>query len=88
MDWQITFTVSAEKSFSKLDKTAQKNIVNYFKNRILSSGNPKLFGKPLLGELKGIWRYRVDDYRILCKINDNILEILVVDVGHRSKIYN
>lgn len=35
----------------------------------------------------GFWRYRVGDYRILCRIHDEELEILVVEVGHRKEIY-
>ncbi|MBQ6434970.1 MAG: type II toxin-antitoxin system RelE/ParE family toxin, partial [Synergistaceae bacterium] len=35
----------------------------------------------------GQWRYRVGDYRIICEIKDNILVVLVLEIGHRSKIY-
>ena len=43
--------------------------------------------KALTGNLAGVWRYRVGDYRILCDINDGRLVILVVDVAHRREVY-
>jgi mRNA interferase RelE/StbE len=51
----------------------------------MPSDDPRLFGKALSGDMKGIWRYRVGDYRILTKIEDNNFVILVIHVGHRKK---
>ncbi len=45
-------------------------------------------GKPLKANLTGLWRYRVRDYRILCQINDNVLIVLVISVGHRKNVYD
>jgi mRNA-degrading endonuclease RelE of RelBE toxin-antitoxin system len=36
---------------------------------------------------KGLWRYRVDDYRIVAAIEDNRFVVLVVTVGHRREVY-
>lgn len=44
-------------------------------------------GKALVGNLAGLWRYRVDDYRIICNIEDEVLVILVIDVAHRREVY-
>ncbi|MCL2354121.1 MAG: type II toxin-antitoxin system RelE/ParE family toxin [Defluviitaleaceae bacterium] len=49
--------------------------------------DPRRFGKQLLGDRGHLWRYRVDKYRLLAKINDDTIEILIVDVGHRDKVY-
>ena len=49
--------------------------------------DPRSRGKALTGNLAGVWRYRVGDYRILCDINDGRLVILVVDVAHRREVY-
>ncbi len=48
--------------------------------------NPKL-GKPLKGELKGIWSERVSTFRILYKIYDKKVEILILLIEHRKSIY-
>jgi mRNA interferase RelE/StbE len=64
----------------------QKLIVHYLESKIAIS--PHNFGKSLLREKKGLWRYRVGDYRIICNINNNELLVLVIDVGHRRDIYD
>lgn len=50
--------------------------------------NPRVFGKPLSYDQYGFWRYRVEDYRIVCHIDDKKIEIIVVKVGHRKDIYD
>ncbi len=47
---------------------------------------PRL-GKPLQGELRPFWSYRVGDYRIVYEIRDEELVVLVVMLGHRREIY-
>ena len=47
--------------------------------------DPRVRGKSLTGNLAGVWRYRVGDYRILCAIEDGRLVILVVDVAVEPK---
>jgi mRNA interferase RelE/StbE len=42
----------------------------------------------LLAEKAGLWRYRVGAYRIVCRIEDDRLVVLVLAVGHRSKVYD
>ena len=49
--------------------------------------NPRERGKMLIGNMLGLWRYRVGDYRILCKIRDEELVVTVVGVGHRREVY-
>jgi mRNA interferase RelE/StbE len=41
----------------------------------------------LAGELEGMIRYRVEDYRLICRLEDLTLTILVIEVGHRREIY-
>ena len=49
--------------------------------------DPRSRGKALTGNLAGVWRYRVGDYRILCDIEDGRLVVVVVDVAHRREVY-
>ncbi|MBE3061911.1 MAG: type II toxin-antitoxin system RelE/ParE family toxin, partial [Cutibacterium acnes] len=44
-------------------------------------------GKPLTGDLSGLWRYRIGDYRLICTLNDDRLIILALSIGHRRDIY-
>lgn len=87
MPWKITFAVKASRDFSKLNKYSQKLIQNYLNYQVLKIDDPRKIGKPLVGELKGFWRYRVDKFRIICKIVDDELIISVIKIGHRSNIY-
>jgi len=45
------------------------------------------FGTALKADLAGLWRYRVGDYRIICRIGDGEWVVLVLAVGHRKKVY-
>ncbi|MET1084665.1 MAG: type II toxin-antitoxin system RelE/ParE family toxin [Burkholderiales bacterium] len=87
MAWRIELTASAEKSLSKLDRTAAKRITTFLRERVASADDPRSSGKALAGQLAGLWRYRVGDYRVLCQIEDGKLLILVVTIGHRGDIY-
>ncbi len=44
-------------------------------------------GKPLSGDLRGLWGARAWPYRIIYNISDKLLLIEVVDIGHRQNIY-
>ena len=55
--------------------------------RIAVLENPRNNGKALTGQLGGLWRYRVGDYRIICDIKDEELYVLVVKIGNRRDVY-
>ena len=85
--WNLRFQKDAKKEFLKLDPQIQRRILQYFKERILTIDNPRTLGKSLTGNLNEFWRYRVGDYRIICKIEDDNIIITVVMVGHRREVY-
>lgn len=85
--WKIKFDERAHKEFKSLDRTIGQEILDYLHKRIAPSTNPKLFGKPLAHDKRGLWRYRVRDYRIVCKILDDELLILLLKIGHRKDVY-
>ncbi|MCE0484022.1 MAG: type II toxin-antitoxin system RelE/ParE family toxin [Methylacidiphilales bacterium] len=87
MNWIYRFDDRALKDFKKLDRQAQKNILAYFDKRIAGPHDPRRFGKALTGDLSGLWRYRVGDYRILCSIRNHELVVLIVTVSHRRNVY-
>lgn len=87
MTWTVEFDDAAAKDLRKLDRQAQSDILRYFRERIATDEDPFRFGKPLSGELIGLWRYRVRDYRMICNIEDDKLIVLVVRVSHRKDVY-
>lgn len=88
MAWKIEFSKIATKQIKKFDQTHQKEILDYLRNRVMMKHDPRQLGKALVGDKVGLWRYRVRDYRIICRIEDNKLIILVLAVGHRKEIYD
>ena len=85
MIYKIVYAPQAFKQLAKLDKHVAKNIVNYMKS---VAENPSGFGKALRKDLKGYWRHRVGDYRIISSIEHDKLIVLVVRIGHRREIYS
>ena len=84
---RVVFSDRAEKQFGRLDKSVQQHIKKFIL-RLQELQNPRIRGKGLVGNRAGMWRYRVGDYRILCRIKDDVLEILVVEIGHRRNVYD
>ena len=87
MAWRIEFTRTAETQIAKLDRSSQARIVSYLRQRILSAEDPREFGKTLHGDRRGLWRYRVGDYRVICEIQDVNSCVLVLTVAHRREVY-
>lgn len=88
MAWKIRLEIAAEKAIGKLDYQLKKQIRNYLRNEISLLYNPRLKGKALTGNKKGLWRYRVGKYRIVCRIKDNILTVIVLTVAKREVVYD
>jgi mRNA interferase RelE/StbE len=88
MRWAYSLDERALHELQKLDRQAQKDIIAYLDKRIATKEDPRRFGKPLKANLTGLWRYRVRDYRILCQIQEGMLLVLVVSVGHRKNVYD
>lgn len=86
MTWEIEYLPIAKRFLKKLDSTSVIKILSYLR-KISLADNPDRFGKPLSSNLKGFWRYRVGDYRLICDIKKKKLLIIVVEIGHRSKVY-
>lgn len=87
MSWAYSFNESARKQLKKLGRQSQLEILSYLDERVTGDEDPRRFGKGLKADLKGLWRYRVGDYRILCQIQDHELIVLVVALGHRREVY-
>ncbi len=57
-------------------------------SRMATDENPRRFGKALRYRKRGMWRYRLGNYRIVCEIQESKLIVLVVTGGHRSSVYD
>ncbi|MBR1418390.1 MAG: type II toxin-antitoxin system RelE/ParE family toxin [Synergistaceae bacterium] len=84
--WTVEYSEQAAQTLDKLDKIMRERIKKYL-DELPDYPDPRNRGKALTGTLSGRWRYRVGDYRIICKFQNDKLIILVLEIGHRSKIY-
>ena len=85
--YDIRFAKAAIKALSKLDKPTRVILYSWIKENLYECNNPRLHGKALSGDKKGMWRYRVGDYRIIADIQDESIIILILTVGHRREVY-
>lgn len=86
--WVCQIEAQALKDLQKLNHEARKSILDNLRDRIAGDQDPTRFGKPLRGQLQGVWRYRVGHYRVLCQIQEKVMVVLVVAVGHRKNVYD
>lgn len=88
MAWRVELAESADRELGKLDAQPRKRILKFLDQRVAKLENPRSIGQALRGSKLGeFWKYRVGDYRVICKIEDERLLVLVLRVGHRREIY-
>ncbi len=72
----------------RLDPQVAKRITRFLRERIAPEADPRRLGEPLEGSRLGeFWRYRSGDRRIICRIENERIVILVLKVEHRSTVY-
>lgn len=84
--WHIKWDDRSRKELRSLDTPIQNKILKYLRERVMN--NPRSFGRELVGNKAGLWRYRIEDYRLICQLKNDQLVVLVVAVGHRKEIYD
>ena len=84
MSYKLIYSEDSLKQLKKLDKSVQKLIVRYLRN-LETLEEPRAKGKALSANLKGFWRYRIADYRVICEIQDENVIVLVLEIGHRKE---
>jgi len=48
---------------------------------------PRRVGKPLRGELAGVWAARRGTYRVLYRLREDTHEVIVLRIDHRRDVY-
>lgn len=85
--WRIEVSDVAERALLRLDKPVRERIFRYLHERVEPSHDPTELAEPLKGDFRGLWRFRIGDYRVICDIQKEIRIVAVLDAGHRSDIY-
>ena len=87
MAWTVEFNAYAERKLRRLDPQARGRILKYLQDNLEGIDDARILGRALRGNPPNRWRYRAGDYRIICRLDDNDENIVVLDVGHRRNVY-
>jgi mRNA interferase RelE/StbE len=88
MAYNVELSAEVDRELGKLDAQQAKRILKFLRERVAKLDDPRSIGGALHGSRLGeFWKYRVGDYRLICKIEDDRLVVLVLRVGHRKEIY-
>ncbi len=87
MAWRVEFSNAAVKALKKIDTVAAKRILTFLHERVESADDPRTLGKPIQGDKRTYWRFRVGNYRLICYIQDEAMRVLVIRIGHRKNVY-
>jgi mRNA interferase RelE/StbE len=88
VSWEYEVTEEAQQQLRELGKSVAGEVKQFLETRTKGCADPMQFGKPLRGNKHGFLRYRVRDWRILCRIEKKVMIVVVVAVGHRSTAYD
>lgn len=83
--YKIEYRLGVKEKIQKLPKTVQERIIRAIENRLAVA--PLDYGKPLTKEWKEHRRIRVGDYRVIYKVFDDMVLVLIVEVDHRKDVY-
>jgi mRNA interferase RelE/StbE len=85
--WTVRILQRAERQLEKLDPAVRNRVLRFLRERVVPAEDPRDLGERLVGNWAGYTRYRVGDYRVICRIEDEQMVVLVVKVGHRRDVY-
>ncbi len=86
--YKIVFDEAIKKDLKKLDKQTLKILFNWIEKNLSNTDDPRSKGKALVGNKKGYLRYRIGDYRLITRIEDDRLIIIAINFKHRREVYN
>jgi mRNA interferase RelE/StbE len=88
MAYSVELAAGVDRELEKLDTPLRKRILKFLNDRVARLDDPRSIGQALRGSRLGeFWKYRVGDYRLICKLEDDRLLVLVLRLGHRREIY-
>jgi mRNA interferase RelE/StbE len=85
-DYELVVTPPAARAISEqLPEPVAAAAIEFLTGTLIAK--PRGVGKPLRGELTGIWSARRGTYRILYRIRDEPREVIVLRIEHRRDVY-
>jgi len=88
MIFHVEFSDRAKRELKKLDRNTAAFILAWVRKNLEGCEDPRRKGKGLTANRSGQWRYRIGDYRLIARISDEAVIILVLAVAHRREVYD
>ena len=88
MGWKVELDPAAARELDQIDPQVARRILAFLHGRVAVLDDPRSIGEALKGSRFGeFWKYRVGDYRIISRIKDSALIVLVIRIGNRREVY-
>lgn len=82
--YAVEFVPSAARELAALDQAMRRRVARRVEQL---AEDPRRGGSVKLRGADDVWRSRIGDYRLLYRIEDDRLVVLVIKVGHRRDVY-
>jgi mRNA-degrading endonuclease RelE of RelBE toxin-antitoxin system len=85
-DYELVLTAPARRALTdRLPESVAAAVIDFLTTALVAQ--PHRVGKPLRGQLDGIWSARRGTYRILYRVRDDVREVVVLRIEHRRDAY-
>lgn len=85
--FNVEFKKSVAKTLNTFDQQTKIMLMSWINKNLCHCDDPRFSGKPLKGQFKGLWRYKIGNYRIIAQIIEHKVTIIIIDIDHRKDIY-
>jgi mRNA interferase RelE/StbE len=85
--YRVVLEKKAVKALAKMDSHMSRLIRSWLRKNLEGCADPRRHGKALKANLREYWRYRVGDYRLLARIDDDTVVIYIMELADRKEIY-
>jgi mRNA interferase RelE/StbE len=85
--WTIRIADTALEDMNSLAKSDRERVLKFIYQRLQNHPDPRRLAEPLFGSFAGFGRFRVGDFRLICKFIETVLVVTVVRVKHRREVY-
>lgn len=88
MGWRLLYSDEAARQLRSMDRHDSLRVVKYMEERVVKLDDPRRLGRALKGsKWEDCWRYRCGDYRIIVRIMDEDVVVVVLKVSNRKDVY-
>lgn len=85
-DYELVLTPPARRALTeRLPEAVAAAVIDFLTTALVQQ--PRRVGKPLRGDLVGVWAARRGTYRVLCRLREDTREVIVVRIEHRRDAY-